>query len=168
MQPHYYNVNVTWNKDRQGILCSPELESEGKGDKCISVATPPEFPHGIPGIWSPEHLFTAAISSCFMTTFLSIAENFKLDFISFNCRAKGRLESVDGKLAMSSILIEPVVKIQDADNLALALKVLSKAEAACLISNSVKSKVTMTPIVTFASDERDKISRSAIQTAANP
>lgn len=41
---------------------------------CIEVATPPEFPKGIPGMWSPEHLFTAAVSGCLMTTFLSIAE----------------------------------------------------------------------------------------------
>jgi organic hydroperoxide reductase OsmC/OhrA len=61
--------------DRKGKLCSPELSKEN--GPCIEVATPPEFPKGMPGIWSPEHLFTAAVSSCLMTTFLAIAENSK-------------------------------------------------------------------------------------------
>ncbi|MBK5279873.1 MAG: OsmC family protein, partial [Bacteroidia bacterium] len=87
MEPHFYHVDINWNKERKGIMCSPELSSgtiEPGG--CIEVATPPEFPKGIPGIWSPEHLFTAAVSSCLMTTFLSVAENSKLEFTAFQCK----------------------------------------------------------------------------------
>ena len=98
MDAHYYHVDVNWQVDRKGSLCSPELSKENA--PCIEVATPPEFPKGMPGIWSPEHLFTAAISSCLMTTFLSIAENSKLNFSSFSCPAKGKLENVDGKFMM--------------------------------------------------------------------
>jgi len=49
-------------------------------DESLDVATPPQFPKGIERVWSPEHLFTAAVNSCLMTTFLSIAENSKLEF----------------------------------------------------------------------------------------
>jgi organic hydroperoxide reductase OsmC/OhrA len=142
MEPHYYNVNVNWNTDRKGIMCSPELNKDA--GSCIEVATPPEFPKGIPGIWSPEHLFTAAVSSCLMTTFLSIAENSKLSFTGFSCKSKGRLEQVDGKLIMSEIMLEPTVTITDEKDREKAERILQKSEAACLISNSVKSKVTMT------------------------
>lgn len=143
MEAHYYNVEVNWSSDRKGIMCSPELNKDA--GSCIEVATPPEFPKGIPGIWSPEHLFTAAVSSCLMTTFLSIAENSKLSFISFSCKSKGKLEQVDGKFMMSEIFLEPIVIITDEKDRERAEKVLQKSEAACLISNSVKSKVTMTP-----------------------
>lgn len=145
MEAHYYNVDVNWNVDRKGVLCSPELDQE-KGP-CIEVATPPEFPHGIPGIWSPEHLFTAAVSSCLMTTFLSVAENSKLEFLSFVCKSKGKLEQVDGKFIMSEIILEPVVTITNEKDRERAQRVLQKSEAACLISNSVKSKVTMIPTI---------------------
>jgi peroxiredoxin-like protein len=143
MEAHYYNVEVNWSSDRKGIMCSPELNKEA--GSCIEVATPPEFPKGIPGIWSPEHLFTAAVSSCLMTTFLSIAENSKLSFVSFSCKSKGKLEQVEGKFMMSEIILEPTVIITDEKDRERAEKVLQKSEAACLISNSVKSKVTMTP-----------------------
>ncbi len=143
MEAHYYHVEINWNTDRKGMMCSPELRQSG--GTCIEVATPPEFPKGIPGMWSPEHLFTAAVSSCLMTTFLSIAENSKLHFLHFTCASKGKLEQVDGKLMMSEIVLEPVVTIGDEKDREKAERVLMKSEAACLISNSVKSKVTMLP-----------------------
>ncbi len=142
MEPHYYNVDINWNTDRKGVMCSPEL-NEAAGT-CIEVATPPEFPKGIPGIWSPEHLFTAAVSSCLMTTFLSIAENSKLNFTHFNCKSKGKLEQIEGKFMISEIILEPTVTISDEKDRERAERVLQKSEAACLISNSIKSKVTMT------------------------
>jgi organic hydroperoxide reductase OsmC/OhrA len=147
MEAHFYNVNITWNKDRKGMMCSPELNLDGSSDACLEVATPPEFPKGIPGIWSPEHLFTAAVSSCFMTTFLSLAENSKLDFKSFTCNSSGKLDQINGKLQMTDVSLEPMLIIVSEDDREKALKVLAKTESACLITNSIKAKVTMTPTV---------------------
>lgn len=145
MEPHFYNVDINWNKDRKGVMCSPELIKDR--NTCIEVATPPEFPKGMPGIWSPEHLFTASVSSCLMTTFLAIAENSKLEFSNFSCKSKGKLERVEGKFLMSEILLEPSVTITDEKYREKAEKILQKSEAACLISNSIKSKITMVPTI---------------------
>lgn len=139
MEAHNYNVNLTWTGDRKGTLSSPELNNS------IEVATPPQFPKGIAGIWSPEHFYTAAISSCLMTTFLSIAEFSKLEFKSFSCEASGVLDTVEGKLLMTEVHLKPTVVIADESLREKAEKILHKSEAACLISNSVKAKVTMTP-----------------------
>ncbi len=147
MEAHYYNVNVTWNRDRQGMMCSPELKVNDSQSSCIEVATPPEFPKGVPGIWSPEHLFTAAVSSCFMTTFLAIAENSKLDFISFHCDASGKLDQTEGKLQMTEVMVKPTLIISDEGDRNLASSVLRKTESACLITNSIKANVIMEPSI---------------------
>ncbi|WP_028375425.1 OsmC family protein [Leeuwenhoekiella sp. MAR_2009_132] len=141
METHYYTVDINWKNDRKGILCSPELNKE-KGI-CIEVATPPEFPKGIPGIWSPEHLFIAAVSGCLMTTFLAIAENSTLEFTSFNCSAKGKLELLEGKLQISEILLKPNVFITNESFRNKALRIVKKAENACLIAHSIKSVISM-------------------------
>lgn len=154
MDAHFYNVQIEWNQDRKGVMCSPELNAAAMNGGCIEVATPPEFPKGIPGIWSPEHLFTAAVSSCLMTTFLAIAENSKLEFTKFHCDSKGKLDQVDGKFQMTEIILEPTVTIRDEKDKERAERVLAKAEAACLISNSIKSKVTMIPHIAFAVAEQ--------------
>ncbi|HQQ98993.1 MAG TPA: OsmC family protein [Cyclobacteriaceae bacterium] len=148
MNPHEYEVDIAWSNDRKGIMCSPELAGiNPNAGGCIEVATPPEFPKGIPGIWSPEHLFTASVSSCLMTTFLAIADNSKLDFVSFRCKSYGKLEQVEGKFMMTEVRLVPTVVVRDAKDIERGLKVLQKAEANCLISNSVKARVTMEPVV---------------------
>jgi peroxiredoxin-like protein len=145
MEAHHYNVDITWNTERKGMMCSPELNSHS--GICIEVATPPQFPKGMPGIWSPEHLFTASVSSCFMTTFLSVAENSRLVFTDFTCRSTGKLEQIDGKFMMTEIVLEPTVTIADEKDRGKAERVLQKSESLCLISNSVKSKIIMLPSI---------------------
>ena len=142
---HNYEVLVSWNTDRRGTLTSPDLHNE------IKVATPPQFPNGIEDIWSPEHLFVAAINSCLMTTFLSIADNSKLEFIHFDSKASGKLEMIDGKYIMSEVTLMPVLTIKNEKDRERAQRILEKSEAACLISNSVKSKIILkTEIVVAA------------------
>lgn len=157
MEPHYYQVNLTWSKDRKGVMCSPELNSPTDGNGCIEVATPPQFPKGIAGIWSPEHLFTAAVTSCFMTTFLSVAENSKLSFQSFSCESKGKLDKADGKFQMTEVLIEPVITISDEKDRERALKILLKTEANCLITNSINSRVIMNPVILVSGSAVEEI-----------
>lgn len=143
MEPHYYNLNLTWKSERTGILTSQELKNG------IEVATPPPFPKGIEGVWSPEHLLTASVSSCFMTTFLAIAENSRLEFDSFDCSAKGKLEQVEGKFLMTEIELIPVLKIKKEADKEKAERILQKSEAACLISNSIKTKVYLSTVITY-------------------
>ena len=151
MDPHYYHVNVAWQSDRKGVMCVPEVASYHPASPgCMEVATPPEFPKGMPGIWSPEHLFTAAVSSCLMTTFLAIAESSKLDFISFECSSEGKLEQGDHGLMMTEVILKPVVVIRVAADTERAMKVLEKSERNCLISNSVKAKILMVPVIQIA------------------
>ncbi|QNJ99078.1 OsmC family protein [Constantimarinum furrinae] len=144
MERHIYNVDINWSQDRKGLMCSPEInESKTASSNCIEVATPPQFPMGMPNIWSPEHLFTAAVSSCLMTTFLAIAENSKLEFSAFSCNAKGILEKVDGKFLMTEVMLKPKVYIKNEKDVGRAKRIVEKSEAVCLISNSIKSKITM-------------------------
>jgi len=134
---HQYNVNLKWNAERVGEVSSPELNSK------IEVATPPQFPKGVEGIWSPEHLFTAAVNSCFMTTFLAIAENSRLEFKEFNCNAVGVLDQVEGKFLMTEVILNATLVIEKEEDKEKALRVLDKSEKACLISNSINSKVSL-------------------------
>jgi peroxiredoxin-like protein len=141
---HHYEVKLNWKSERKGMISSPVLNSN------IEVATPPEFPKGIAGIWSPEHLLVAAVNSCLMTTFLAIAENSKFEFINFESKANGKLEKIDGKLMISEIVLAPVLTLSKEADKERALRILQKSEAACLISNSIKSTIVFTPEIKIA------------------
>jgi peroxiredoxin-like protein len=146
MDAHFYAVNVEWIADKKGILSSPELTHN------VEVATPPPFPGGIENTWSPEHLFTSAVASCFMTTFLAVANNSKLTYSEFKCNAKGKLEQVDGKYLMTEVLLEAHLTIDNEENKERAIRILEKSEHACLISNSIKSAVTLSPIIKISNE----------------
>jgi len=51
---------------------------------------------------------------------------------------------VDGKFIMSEIILEPTVTITDEKDRERTERVLQKSEAACLIYNSIMSKIVLT------------------------
>ncbi len=138
---HYYEVSVEWKEGRIGELSSSVL------DKTIECATPPEFPNGVAGIWSPEHLFVAAINSCYMATFLAIAENFKVEIESFRCDTIAKLEMIEGRYIISQAEVSPKVKLVNIGDAEKVLKVMEKAKAGCLVTNSMKTEIILKPII---------------------
>jgi organic hydroperoxide reductase OsmC/OhrA len=128
-----YHTSVKWTEQRKGVI-----SCAGKPD--IQVATPPEF-KGHEGIWSPEDLFVASANICLMTTFLSVAERADLAFTSYESTAEGKLELFDGKFQFTAITLPA-----NADA-AKAKELIEKAEANCLISNSMKANVSLEPTI---------------------
>lgn len=138
---HEYNVDLSWKEGRIGTLSSPELNDT------FDVATPPQFPGGVEGIWSPEHLFVSSVSSCFMTTFVAIAEYSKLSFEDIRVNAIGRLGKVDGKFVVTEITLKPELVITEEKFVDKAKRIMEKAEEACLITRSIKTKIIFDPTV---------------------
>jgi peroxiredoxin-like protein len=138
---HIYEVDLTWTEGKFGIISSPVLDDR------IEIATPPEFPGGVPGFWSPEHLFVSAVVSCFMTSFTAVAEYSKFDFSALDVRASGVLDKVDGKFMMTTITLHASLKIGDESGREKGLRLMHKAEEICLISRSIKSEVHLEPEV---------------------
>lgn len=142
---YIYEVEINWKEGRRGTLCSSSL------DKTIDVATPPEFPGGVEKVWSPEHLFISSVSSCFMTTFLAIAEYSKLEFENFSVHAEGKLSKAeDGLFVVSEIVLKPDIVIINEKFADKAVRIMEKSEKACLITRSIKTKVTLESKVTLA------------------
>ena len=143
---YFYSTSIEWTGARHGQLSADSLPT-------LCIDAPPEF-KGTERAWTPEHLFVSAISSCFMTTFIAIAENSKLDFATFKINAKGTLEKVEGEgLMITEIVLRPMLAIKDASAFARAGRILEKAEQHCLISNSAKTRIRLEPeirVVTLA------------------
>jgi peroxiredoxin-like protein len=135
-----YRTAVRWSEQKRGIM-----SASGKPD--VQVATPPEF-KGHEGIWSPEDLFVASVNVCIMSTFLAYAERAGLPFASYASEAEGILELVDGKFQFTTITVKPVIALKQGADSAKAQEIIHKAEANCLISNSIKTRVFLEPATT--------------------
>lgn len=136
-----YPVAIRWEGDRQGRASSVDGLPE------MTVASPPAF-GGPPGIWSPEHLFVLAATTCWMTTFLAVAEASKLEVAAIDCSGKGILDKgEDRRFRIASIALQPTVTIFHEEDRERAIRLIEKAETACLIRNSIRSEVTLEPQV---------------------
>lgn len=135
----HYEVKTTWKEGRVGEINSTVLNS------IIEVAKPPEFAKGELGLWSPEHLVVAAVSSSFMTTFLAFAEKIRLKFIRFDCVATLFLERNGGKLSAVQIIIHPTITVVNSRDSGKGLKVLGLTAKSCIISNMLKPEITVIP-----------------------
>ena len=136
---HLYKTEIEWTGERHGELRAPALPN-------LAVDAPPEF-NGHEGVWTPEHLFVASVNSCFMTTFLAIAENSKLEFVKFNAAAEGTLEKVEGQGLMTHITLRPKLVVKHSRDTERALRIFEKAEKHCLIANSIRTETKLEPQV---------------------
>ena len=145
----FYDTMVQWKEGRTGNLLSG-------GFPDIQITAPPEF-KGVPGIWTPEHLYVSSVNICLMTTFIAIAENMFLKFSDYSCEGRGKLERVDGKFMISEIVLSPKITVSKERDRKKALRVIEKSENACLISNSIKTNVILNPeiIVTLTDEEAE-------------
>jgi organic hydroperoxide reductase OsmC/OhrA len=132
-----YRINAVQNEGRICQMTADEVETS------LECATPPEFPNGMAGFWSPETLFLAAIAGCYVNTFQSFCDKFKLQPLAMECEASGTIALVDGKFAFTGVTLHPTVTVASHADEALTLKAMEKAHKYCLVSNSVKCPVSV-------------------------
>ncbi len=97
----------------------------------------------------PEEAFVAALSSCHMLWFLSIAAQHRYRIDSYVDAAVGQMgKNSDGKVAMTHVTLKPDVRFSG-DRLPTPEQIEHmhhEAHEACYIANSVKTIVNCEPI----------------------
>jgi len=132
-----YKAKTTWSSARRGML-----SAAGKAD--IIVGSPPEF-KGEPGNWSPEELLVGSLNTCIMLTFLTLAQARGLTPAGYESEAEGLLENVEGKYRLTEVSVRPRVVVETDAQLEVGRKTMEGVEAQCFISNSITSRVKLTP-----------------------
>ncbi|HME53575.1 MAG TPA: OsmC family protein [Candidatus Lokiarchaeia archaeon] len=142
-----YTVELEWMPDPESnYKRMAKLGNTSDNLPEIILVTPPEFKKGIPDNWSPEHLFVSSVVACFFTTFVAISDSSNLKLTSLRIRGVGTLEKdADGKEAITKIDLYPEIIIDESENVEKARKIAEKTEKNCLIANSMKSEIIMTP-----------------------
>lgn len=158
-----YKNSIKWQSEKRGLLSSFD-----KPD--IEFATPPEF-KGHVGIWSPEDLFVASVNTCIMSTFFYYAQRENLEILSYESQAQGILERRENQstpplraeagFIFTEIKLRPFILIKEDSDILKTKNLLELSEKRCLISNSIKSKVEVTPEIRTKAennpDARNKI-----------
>ena len=76
-----YRVKAIQDESRMCKITAAEVEIP------IACAAPPGFPNGVPGVWTPETFFLAAIAGYYVHNFQLFCGNLKLQPVSLECEA---------------------------------------------------------------------------------
>jgi len=143
-EPHSsYPVTVRWRSGDVSVAAAPGLPE-------LEVAPPPQF-DGPGGCWSPEHLFTAAAGACWMSTFLGMAEASSLGVAEAAASAEGFLERGDDRrYSIPRIVLRARVGVHREQDRERAIRLMHKAEQACLVTRSMRAHIDFVPEVVIA------------------
>ena len=130
--PHVYSVVAAGSADGSVSIAAAGLPQ-------LVSAPPAQF--GGPGDqWSPESLLAAAVASCFILTFRSIARASRLEWTRLECHADGALERVEGVMQFTRVVTRATLTVPAGVSTVLCERALTKAEEGCLIANSLRCK----------------------------
>ena len=129
--PHHYSVNATAATDGNVELTVDALPA-------ITSAPPREF-DGPGDQWSPEHLLTASVADCFILTFRAVAQASRLEWSSLQVSAEGTLDRVERVTQFTHFTVNATLTVPEGTDAAKATRVMEKAEAACMITNSLSA-----------------------------
>ena len=137
---HTYQVTAWWASGRTGIAKS------NSAPNTLHFAAPPHF-GGVEGRWTPEDLLLSAVASCFTTTFQSIAQHAKVEYLDLEVIVKGMVSETTMGYRFTGIMVEPILTIADESGQTIALELLHKTKALCLVSRALGTAQEFVPRV---------------------
>ncbi len=147
-----YHATVVWQHDGEGFLEGKYSRfHEWQFDNGTTVQASAS-PHIVPAPWSdgtrvdPEEAFVAAIASCHMLFFLSIAASKGLIVARYSDNAAGVLSrNVEGKQAMTRVDLNPVAEFVNPEQATVELveSIHHLAHERCFIANSVNTEIVV-------------------------
>lgn len=115
------------------------------GGAVVPASSSPDvvpLPYSIAENVDPEEAFVAALSSCHMLFFLSLAAKKGLVIDSYTDTAEGVLETIDGKTQVTRVTLNPrVVYSGQAPDRETEADLHHRSHALCFLANSVKSHI---------------------------
>ncbi len=145
-----YHTTVSWQGEHWGHIVM------GNGPE-MPFSAPPDA-QGHPGVLTPEDAFVAAVNSCVMMMFIWAAERYKLDLLSYDCRADGtKLIELDRTEIFTEVVLRPHIRVAAGAERsevirARVAKALQSAQKYSLVANSVKSEIRVEPEVEMVDD----------------
>ena len=127
---HEYDVKVVWTGDKSGDVLV--------GDKpVIRTGRRPDL-SGTTEFHSPEDLFVASASVCFMDSFVAFTQKMHIAFKSFEVDTKGILEKVDRSYEITRMYMKATVVIESEELRDRITRALELGAKYCYVSNSMK------------------------------
>jgi organic hydroperoxide reductase OsmC/OhrA len=114
-----------------------------RGKLPLEVAAPPEFRGGTPGMWSPEEFLVAAVASCFVLTFDSVAAQRDLSSYRIGVEGAGHVaRRAEGRLGfvVLELLVDLAVPAGEEEK---AERVARAAKQSCIVGHALEIPIEL-------------------------
>jgi organic hydroperoxide reductase OsmC/OhrA len=145
-------AEVSWRSDGEFASGSYSRRHEIRfdGGAVIAGSSSPDVvpaPMSDPAAVDPEEALVAAVASCHMLWFLSLAQNAGLEVASYRDSAEGEMGRIGpGRMAITRIALHPDIAFDGTAPDAGTLERLHhEAHERCFIANSLISKIVIEP-----------------------
>ena len=102
---------------------------------------PPSVYGGSELALNPEEMFVASINSCIMLVFYHFAKKLKVEVLSYNSEAQGKVEKTKNGLRFTSVEVKAEVVLGGNNQVDRIEEIAQLAEKYCLVSGSVACPV---------------------------
>jgi peroxiredoxin-like protein len=133
--PHHYRAAINGGGEGPIMTSAPGLPD-------LATAAPAEF-DGPGDLWSPETMLVAAVASCYLLTFRSIARAARLEWNQLSCHVEGVLDRVERVTRFTSFRLNVRLQAPPGTDYQKAHQLLEKAEQVCLITRSLNAPVEL-------------------------
>jgi organic hydroperoxide reductase OsmC/OhrA len=125
-EQYHHRVIAWWTSGRTGLTKSSSAPN------AIHFTAPAEF-GGFSGRWTPEDLLLSSLASCFTTTFHTISEYAKFEYVDLEVEAEATIQRAETAYMFNEIVICIRLTISCAEDRDIAVRLAEKAKALCLI-----------------------------------
>ena len=134
-----YKNKVEWRGEHRGYTwCQNGVEME--------FSAPPDL-YGLPNVLTPEDAFVASSNTCYFMMVVWAAERFKMDLVSFECRAEGEVEEfLDRTSWFKKIILYPKLEVRGKPR-EVVQRALDMALKYSTINQSLKSEIVIQPTI---------------------
>jgi organic hydroperoxide reductase OsmC/OhrA len=137
MATYYYKNHSEWTGGHKGHI---KMENGVSLDFSAPTAL-----HGHPDVLTPEDAFLAAANTCYFMMFIWATERFKIDLVSFECEANGKVTEFMDK---TSIFKEIILRLKIVARNTTPKKINSAVKSArkySLVAESIKAEIKIEP-----------------------
>ena len=92
-------------------------------------------------------LKVASVADCFVLTFRAIAAASRLEWTNLDVSAEGVLDKVERTMKFTDVTVRATLTLPEGGDAAKAERLLERAEAGCLITNSLDANVHLETVV---------------------
>ncbi len=153
---HRYRATVGWEGSTGGGYEAYSRAHQGTAPPAslrLALSADPAF-RGDAASANPEQLVLLAAASCQLLSFLAVAARARVEVVAYHDEAEAEMSERGVAPALTAIRLRPRIAARPGVSEARLCRLVALAHRQCYIANSLRTEVTVAPVIEWRPDSR--------------